>query len=76
VLGEGLRAIVVGASLGIATAAAATRVLRSLLFGVAPSDTATFVAVPATLVAIALLAALLPATRSLALDPVAVLRQE
>ena len=75
-LGDGLRVIVVGAALGLAIAAAATRLLESLLFGISPSDTTTFVIVPATLVVIALMAALLPAKRSLALDPVAVLRQE
>lgn len=76
VLGDGLRVIGVGTALGVAIAAGATRLLESLLFGIAPSDTTTFVIVPATLVVIALMAALLPAKRSLALDPVAVLRQE
>ena len=65
-----------GALLGLAGAAALTRVLRGLLFGVSPADPATFGAVAATLGAVALLASFVPALRAARIDPVEALRQE
>jgi len=66
----------VGVVVGLAGASAASRALRSALFGVAPSDPATFAGVAATLVVVALLASVLPAWRASRVDPVRVLGSE
>jgi putative ABC transport system permease protein len=51
-------------------------VLTSLLYGVSPTDTTVFLAVPAVVLAIALLAAWLPARRAAKIDPAVTLRAE
>jgi predicted permease len=76
VASEGFRVVLAGTVIGLPIAAVATRVLASLLFGVSASDTATFIVVPVSLLLVAMVAALIPARRSLAIDPVVVLRQE
>ena len=65
-----------GIALGSAAAAALTRSMGSLLFGVTPVDTATFVAASALLVVAALAASYIPARRAAAVDPVETLRGE
>ena len=78
ILREGLRVTGFGVALGLVAAALTARALGSLLplYGVGPTDPLTYTAVPALLVGVALLAALLPARRALRLDPNVVLRQE
>lgn len=76
VLGKGLALILSGVGLGVLGALALTRLVRSLLYGVAPADPATFVTAPAVLVALALLACTLPARRALRVDPTAAMRCE
>jgi putative ABC transport system permease protein len=66
----------VGIAIGLGTAALATRSLRTLLFEISPVDPGTFVAGAATLLAIVLLAAYMPARRAASADPVAILRTE
>ncbi len=61
---------------GIAVAAAATRLLSSLLFGVSATDPVTFAAVALLLVAVALLACAVPALRAVRIEPTTALRQE
>lgn len=73
VMGEGLALAGVGALVGVAAAALLTRLLDTQLFGVAPLDPATFLAVPALLLLVAALAAYLPARRAAAVSPVAAL---
>ena len=51
-------------AIGLLSAAAATRYLEALLFGVTPLDLVTFLAAPALLLAVALLACYLPARRA------------
>jgi predicted permease len=65
-----------GIALGLAGAAAATRLVSPLLFAVSPRDPLTFASVAAALGATALLAALLPARRAARLDPARSLRRE
>jgi predicted permease len=65
-----------GIALGLTGAAAFTRLMRAVLFGVTPADPATFAAAALVLGAVSMLAAYLPARRALAVDPVESLRAE
>jgi hypothetical protein len=65
-----------GIVLGLAGAAAMTRWLQSMLFGVAPLDPATFAAVSLAFGAVAALASYLPARRATNVDPMVALRSE
>lgn len=75
-LRESLLVIAGGTVLGLLGALAATRLLRSLLFEVQPTDPATFAGAIAILGAVALLAAYIPARRAAGIDPVEALRSE
>jgi putative ABC transport system permease protein len=68
--------IVIGVALGLGGAAAVTRTIQSFLFETTPTDTVTFGVVALTLGAAGCVAALLPARRAAAVDPVATLRAE
>ena len=76
VLGRGLRVVGVATVIGLAAAFGATRLLRSQLYGVDPTDAVSFAAGPALLVLVAFLACWLPARRAARLDPVLALRSE
>jgi putative ABC transport system permease protein len=76
VLRDGVRIGALGAVIGIAAAAAASRVLAGLLFGVSAHDPLSFVALPAGLLAVAVLASWIPARRALAVEPMTALRGE
>jgi ABC-type antimicrobial peptide transport system permease subunit len=76
VIRDGLRLAAIGASIGIVAAIGAARVLRSLLVGVAPADAGLLAAGVAVMLAVAALAAFLPARRAAAIDPIVVLRNE
>jgi len=76
VLGQGLRLALIGVGAGIVLALAATRLLRSLLYGTSPTDAATFVAVATLLVAVAAGASFVPALRASRVDPLTALRDE
>jgi putative ABC transport system permease protein len=65
-----------GAALGTVAALGLTRFMSGLLFGVTAQDPVTFAAAGASLVAVAVLAALVPARRAMRIDPVAALRRE
>jgi putative ABC transport system permease protein len=73
---SGLRLVVAGSVLGLLLAAAASRLLGGLLFGIDAFDPVTFLVVPLILVASAGLAAYLPARRASRADPIAALRAE
>jgi len=75
-LGEGMRIVVVGLAAGLVGAAIVTRVFRSMLFEVTPSDPATFVSVAAILAAVAFFACFIPARRATRVDPLVALREE
>ena len=76
VLGETLRTVGIGVVVGLVAAAASTRVLRALVFGVSATDPMTFAAVPAIVIVVAIVAAALPAHRASRVDPASVLRVE
>jgi len=73
---HGLLLAGVGAAIGLAAAAALTRLMSSLLFGVTALDPVTYAAVSALLVFAAVLASFLPARRAMAIDPVQALQAE
>ena len=75
-LRRGMIIVAAGLLLGLSAAAAVTRLMQSLLFGVAPLDPITFIAMPSVLAAAALLATYLPARRALSVDPVETMRAE
>jgi putative ABC transport system permease protein len=74
VMGQGLVLVGVGVLIGLAGAFGLTRLIASQLFGVKPSDPATFVLVALTLVGVAALATFIPAMRATRVDPVVALR--
>ncbi|HEU0091249.1 MAG TPA: ABC transporter permease [Vicinamibacteria bacterium] len=76
VVGRGLALTLIATLLGIAGAAALTRTLATLLFGVGPLDPVTFVAAAVVLGGVALLACYLPARRAARVDPVVALAEE
>ncbi len=76
VVGQGMALAGVGLAVGVVAALAATRLMRSLLFGVSATDPVTFVAIVALLGAIALVASWLPARRAVATDPTLALRSD
>ena len=75
-LGRSLRVVGVGVAFGLVAAGGAGRLLRGLLYGVSPTDPVTLAGVGALLVAVTLLASLLPARRVLGVEPSRALRSE
>ena len=75
-LGQSARLTLAGAALGTLAALGLTRLMSSLLFGVTVRDPITFAAVAVLLIAVAILAGLVPARRALRIDPVTALRYE
>jgi ABC-type antimicrobial peptide transport system permease subunit len=73
---EGIWLIVLGAVVGLAAALGSARLLKSLLFGVAPHDPVTYAAVTALLALVALVATLIPARAAMRVEPVEALRYE
>jgi len=76
VLGQGLWLAAAGVGLGLLGALGLTRILKGLLFEVAPTDPLTFAAVALVLVLAAVVACLLPARRAAGVDPLIALRVE
>jgi predicted permease len=75
-LRRGLLVVLLGSVAGVGTAAAVTRLLGSLLYGVQALDPLTFIAAALLFVAVGLLACFLPASRAMRVEPVVALRYE
>ena len=76
IVGKGFRLAALGVAIGIAGAFALSRLLGNLLFGVEPTDPATYLATAVFLVAVALAACWVPARRAARVDPMVALRYE
>jgi ABC-type antimicrobial peptide transport system permease subunit len=76
VLRQGIRSVLVGVAVGIVAGLALTRLMASLLYGVAPSDGLTFASVSLILLLVAMLACTIPAMRAMRVDPLEALRHE
>jgi ABC-type antimicrobial peptide transport system permease subunit len=74
ILSEGGRLLIVGLALGVGGAYFAAGVIRGLLFGIAPHDPVTFVAVAAMMAAIGVAACWIPAARAARIDPAIAMR--
>ncbi len=76
ILREAALLAMIGIAAGLIGAAAVTRVLQNLLYGVRPNDPLTFMVVAVLLTAIAIAASFIPARRATKVDPVVALRYE
>jgi predicted permease len=76
VLGRGLQLASIGSAIGLCGAVATTRLIKSWLFGVSPTDLATLAAISVLLLGVALVACWIPARRATRVDPMVALRYE
>jgi predicted permease len=76
VLGKGLQLTLVGVVSGVLAALVVTRLISTMIYGVAPTDPMTFAAVAAFVVLVAFLACYVPARRATRVDPLVALRHE
>ena len=76
ILRSGMSLALLGISIGLVGAFFLTRLMSKLLFGVTPTDAATFVAVAGILFVVALLACYIPARRATKVEPLIALRYE
>jgi putative ABC transport system permease protein len=76
VVRQGMRLAIMGVIIGIAAAYSLTGLIKSLLFGVSPTDPATFAVIALLFIAVALLACFIPARRATTVDPMVALRYE
>jgi putative ABC transport system permease protein len=75
VLGEGALQAGIGLTIGLAASIALMRGLRTILFGIEPTDPLTLIGVGVALMLVALLAVTVPALRAMRVDPLTALRQ-
>jgi putative ABC transport system permease protein len=76
VVAHGLTLTLLGLAAGLAAALVLTRLMKTLLFEVSPSDPATLAGVAALITVVAAAASLVPALRATRVDPIVALRDE
>jgi ABC-type antimicrobial peptide transport system permease subunit len=76
VVADGMKPILLGVGIGIAAALALGSVVSSLIYGVRPTDPLTFATVASLLIAVGVLATIVPAYRATRVEPVRTLRDE
>ena len=76
VVADGMKPILIGVVMGLAAAFALSRLVVSLIFGVHPTDPLTFSAVALILIAVGVLANIVPAYRATRIEPVRILRED
>jgi putative ABC transport system permease protein len=76
VIKQGMTLVLLGVVIGVGATLAITRVMSSMLFGVAANDPLTISAVSVTLAVVALFACLAPARRATRVDPMVALRDQ
>ena len=76
VVGQGMQLAAIGLGVGLVGALGVTRVVRSLLFGVTPTDPVSFAGITVFLTLVAAVASWLPARRAMGVDPIVALRRD
>jgi putative ABC transport system permease protein len=76
IVSQGTRLLAAGIAVGLLAAFGISRLLGNLVFGISTTDPLTFIGVPAILVAVALVANLVPAGKAVKMDPAVTLRGE
>ena len=76
VVGQGLTLVILGVAIGVPLAIAGARSLRALLYGVTPFDPLTLAASSVVLVAVGVVASLLPSRNAARVDPLIAIRSE
>jgi putative ABC transport system permease protein len=76
ILGHGMKLALIGVAIGLLLAFLLTRLMETMLFGVAPTDVPTFAGISILLISVAVLACYLPGRRATKVEPTVSLRYE